>query len=317
MLTLNRVLVARDFSSVSNRALRHGLALAARTHATLHILHADVLHEVEKQTDDHPSPAEGLDALRQELKAEGAVSNAELDSVSVVEAVRRDVAPGPAILNYAEEEDIDMIALGTHGRRGASRIVLGSVAEEVVRHAPQPVLTVRGTSADAGLPPPRPIDQILVPVDFSDNAREALMYAREWARLYDADIEVLHVVEEDLHPAFYVGGVSSIYDVEPELEEKVKATLNDFVTDTIGSTDGVNTHMRTGSASSTIVEFAGEQDVDLVCLSTHGRTGLERFLLGSVAEKVVRYVDCPVLTVKTFGRTLVSRSEADRAAKAA
>lgn len=316
MLTLDRILVARDFSSVSDRALRQGLALAARTHASLHVLHADVLHDVEKPTDNHPAPAEGVDALRQELKAEGSVSGADLESVSVVEAVRRDVAPAPAILNYAEEEDIDLIALGTHGRRGPSRIVLGSVAEEVVRRAPQPVLTVRGASSDAGLSSPRPVEHILVPVDFSDYAREALLYAREWATLYDAEIEVLHVVEEDLHPAFYVGGVSSIYDVEPDLEEKVKETLKDFVTDTIGSGADVTTHMRTGSASSTIVEFAAEVDVDLVSLSTHGRTGLKRFLLGSVAEKVVRHVDCPVLTVKTFGQTLVSRQEADGAAAA-
>lgn len=316
MLTLDRILVARDFSFVSDRALRHGLALAARTHASLHVLHANVLHEVDKRTNDQVSPAEGIDALRQELKAEGSVSNAELDNVSIVEAVRRDVAAAPAILNYAEEENIDLIALGTAGRRGPSRIVLGSVAEEVVRRAPQPVLTVRGSSSDTGLPPPRPVDHILVPVDFSDYAREALLYAREWATLYDAEIEVLHVVEEDLHPAFYVGGVSSIYDVEPDLEEKVQEALQDFVTDTIGSVAGVNTHMRTGSASSTIVEFAAENDVDLVSLSTHGRTGLKRFLLGSVAEKVVRHVDCPVLTVKTFGRTLVSRQDTNRAAAA-
>lgn len=317
MLSLDRILVARDFSSVSNRALRHGLALAARTHATLHVLYAEVLHEVEQRAADRPSPADGIQAFREELKAEGGVSSAALDNVSIVEAVRRDTAAAPAILGYASEEDIDLIALGTHGRRGPRRIVLGSVAEEVVRHAPQPVLTVRGTSDESGLPAPRPLNRILVPVDFSEYAREALVYAREWARLYDAEIDVLHVVEEDLHPAFYVGGVSSIYDVEPDLEEKVSETLNDFVQDTIGSVEPVHTHMRTGSAGSAIVEFADNHDVDLVSLSTHGRTGLERFLLGSIAEKVVRHVHCPVLTVKTFGHSIISRKNpADTAASA-
>lgn len=306
MLALDRILVARDFSSVSDRALRHGLELAARTGASLHVLHAEVLHDLEKQSDDRPSPGEGIGALRQELKASGRISGAALDRVSVVEVVRRDVAPAPALLNYAAEEDIDLIALGTHGRRGPSRILLGSVAEEVVRQAQQPVLTVRGEGDDASLPPPGALDRILVPVDFSDYSREALLYAREWATLYDAEIDVLHVVEEDLHPAFYVGGVSSIYDVEPNLDEKVRGQLSNFVSDVLGSDEDVNTHMRTGSAAPAIVEFVDEKEVDLVSLSTHGRTGLERFLLGSVAEKVVRHVGCPVLTVKAFGESLVT-----------
>jgi nucleotide-binding universal stress UspA family protein len=305
MLNLDRILVARDFSSVSDRALRHALELAARTGAALHVLHAEVLHDIAR-SDDRPSPGEGIEALRQELKASDRIPSAPLDHVSVVEVVRRDVAPAPALLNYAAEENIDLIALGTHGRRGPSRILLGSVAEEVVRQAQQPVLTVRGEGNQTSLPSPGSLDRILVPVDFSEYAREALLYAREWASLYDAEIDVLHVVEEDLHPAFYVGGVSSIYDVEPDLDDKVRAQLDNFVAEVLNSTEGVTTHVRTGAAASAIAKFADENDVDLVSLSTHGRTGLERFLLGSVAEKVVRHVGCPVLTVKAFGKSLLT-----------
>jgi len=304
MLSLDNLLVARDFSSVSDRALRHGFDLAARTGATLHVLHADVLHD--GAGSEHPAPTEGLNALREELKETTSVSAAALDAVSVVEATRRDVAPAPAILRYAADEAIDLIALGTHGRRGPSRILLGSVAEEVVRRADVPVLTVRGED-DGDRPSPLPsLDRILVPVDFSDHAREALRTAAEWASLYDARIDVLHVVEEDLPAAFYVGGVQSIYDVEPDLDEKVRDRLTDFVSGVLGSTDGIRPHMRTGSAAPSIAEFVDEHDVDLVALSTHGRTGLERFLLGSVTEKVVRHVHCPVLTVKAFGQSLVS-----------
>jgi nucleotide-binding universal stress UspA family protein len=314
MLTINDILVPRDFSSVSDRALRHAFDLAARTDATLHLLHADVLHEIKDRTPDRPSPADGVDALRDRLTEEGA-TEAALDAVSIVEATRRDVSPGPAILNYAEDEDIDLIAMGTHGRRGASRILLGSVAEEVVRHARQPVLTVRGAE-DGRTPTPGSMDRILVPVDFSDYAREALRHAHEWAALYGAQIDVLHVVVDDLHPAFYQGGVGSIYDVTPDLDDKVRAKLEDFAEAVLGSTDGVEAHVRTGSAPPAITKFVEEKAVDLVALSTHGRTGMERFLLGSVAEKVVRHVACPVLTVKAFGRSLVSAGAAETAAEA-
>ena len=304
MLSLDDLLVARDFSPVSDRALRHGLELAARTGATLHVLHADVLHD--GGSNDRSSPADGLDALRAEVKETAPDLATALDAVSVVEATRRDVSPAPAVLRYAVDEGIDLIALGTHGRRGPGRILLGSVAEEVVRRSDVPVLTVRGDEDDDSPAPVASLDRILVPVDFSDYAREALRTAAEWAALYDAEIDVLHVVEEDLPAAFYVGGVRSIYDVEPDLDEKVRDRLTDFVAGVLDPTERIHPHMRTGSAASSIVEFVGEHDVDLVALSTHGRTGLERFLLGSVTEKVVRHVQCPVLTVKAFGQSLVS-----------
>ena len=315
MLTINDILVARDFSSVSDRALRHALDLAARTGATLHLLHAEVLHEVENRPEERPSPAAGVDAFRDRLKKEAGTDAAALDAVSIVEVTRRDVSPGPALLNYAEDEAIDLIAMGTHGRRGTRRVLLGSVAEDVVRRAQQPVITVRGEEK-GHTPVPGTMDRILVPVDFSDHSREALRYAHEWAALYGAQIDVLHVVVDDLHPAFYVGGVTSVYDVEPDLDDKVKAKLDAFVQEVLGSADGVTAHVRTGSPSSAIPEFVEEKAVDLVSLSTHGRTGMERFFLGSVAEKVVRHVACPVLTVKTFGKSLVSVDASASAAEA-
>lgn len=310
MLTLNNLLVARDYSSVSDRAVRHGLDLAARTGAALHLLHVEVLHQIEDRSADRPSPADGIEAFRDRLKQDGAASPAALDAVTVVEETRRDVSPAPALLNYADDESIDLILLGTHGRRGASRVLLGSVAEEVVRRARQPVMTVRGKEEEGRTPVPGVIDRILVPIDFSAYAREALRTAHEWATLYDAEIDVLHVVEEDLHPAFYQGGVTSIYDVEPDLDEKVRAKIETFVEEVLGTTEGVEAHMTTGSAPSAITTFVEKNETDLVCLSTHGRTGLERFFLGSVAEKVVRHVSCPVLTVKAFGTSLVSGAEA-------
>jgi nucleotide-binding universal stress UspA family protein len=315
MLTVNDILVARDFSSVSDRALRHALDLAAHTGATLHLLHAEVLHEIEGRMQDRPSPADGVDAFRDRLKKESGASADALDAVSVVAVERRDVSPGPALLRYADEENIDLIAMGTHGRRGASRVLLGSVAEEVVRRARQPVLTVRGE--DTGrTPTPGSMARVLVPVDFSDYSREALRHAHEWAMLYGAQIDLLHVVVEDVHPAFYMGGVKSVYDVEPDLDDKVKARLRDFADEVLGTTDGVEAHVRTGSAPSAIAEFVEEEETDLVALSTHGRTGMERFFLGSVAEKVVRHVSCPVLTVKAFGKSLVGSGAQEAPAQA-
>lgn len=312
MLALDDILLARDFSSVSDRALRYVLDLAARTGATLHVLHAEVLRSADR-TEARPTPTEDLDALREDLKRTDTGSADAIDDVEVVEVVRRDISPGPAVLDYAAEADVDLIAMGTHGRRGPSRLLLGSVAEEVVRRADRPVLTVRGkTETD------RPVSvgtlrRILVPVDFSEYSREALRTARGWAALYDATIDLLHVVEEDLHPAFYVGGVTSVYDAVPDLDDKVRAKLKSFAAEVDDGDGTVNTHVRTGAVADGITTFVDEHDVDLVALSTHGRTGLEQFFLGSVAEKVVRHVPCPVLTVKAFGQSFMADVPASEA----
>ncbi|MFO8100266.1 MAG: universal stress protein [Salinibacter sp.] len=308
MLALDDLLIARTFTPVSDRAVRHALDLAARTGATLHVLHVEVLHEHDNKSGTR-SPASGLDAIREELKTEAHAAPASaLEAVPIREATERDVSAGPAILTYAAQEDIDLIALGTHGRRGANRILLGSVAEEVVRRATVPVLTVRGgeqaVSLDAGA-----VDRLLVPVDFSDPSRQALRHAREVAHLFDAQIDLLYVIEEDLHPAFYVGGVSSIYDVEPDIEEKARVHLQTFAEKTPGPSVDLQVHVVPGQAASAILSFADEHDTDLVLTATHGRTGLERFLLGSVAEKLVRHLQSPVLTVKTFGKSLVTDAE--------
>ena len=316
MLNVRNILLARDFSPISNQVLRHGLDLASRTGATLHLLYAEVLHESAVPSDARPDPSADLDKVREQLRRSGNGAPLATDptEVPVEEAVVRDVAAGPAILSYADENDIDLIALGTHGRRGIRRALLGSVAEEVVRHADRPVMTVRGREdeLDRGTPA---IDQILVPVDFSKHSREALRTAREFARLYDARIDALHVVEESLHPAFYVGGVKSVRDIDPDIEDKAQDRLDEFLEMTDGPDVETATHVLLGKPAPKIEEFVESHGVDLVCIATHGQTGLERFLLGSVTEKVVRHVGCPVLTVKAFGRSVIQPESSKEAAE--
>ncbi len=311
MLQIQNILLARDFSKVSDQALHYALDIARRTGSTLHVFYAQVLHEDPFSAGERPEPAADLETIRDRLSMGGngePLSDGEGKGIEIVEAVERDVAAAPAILNYADVHDIDVIVLGTHGRRGIRRLLLGSVAEEVVRRADQPVLTVRGRAEEQPMSDLQ-IGRILVPVDFSDFSRKALRHARELSALYEASIDVLHVVEEKLHPAFYVGGVQSIYDVEPDIEAKATDKLEEFVTNTPGPKTPVNRHVLFGRPAHGIADFVEDEGTDLIAMSTHGQTGLERFLLGSVAEKVVRHVECPVLTLKAFGHSLLPAHE--------
>ncbi len=302
MLHLKNILVPRDFTPGAEAALGVALDLAGRTGATLHLLFAEVLYE---GADVMLGAAADAAALEARL-VEG------VEAERVEHAVVRDVAAAPAILHYAREHDVDLVVMGTHGRRGVRRLLLGSVAEEVVRMAPCPVLAVHHREA----PPAASADirAVLVPIDFSRHARVALAHAREVATLFGAHLDLLHVVEDGLHPAFYNTGVMSIYDLQPDIDERALAELEQFFQETEGPAVEARFHVRSGHAAREIVRFAEEQPSDLVVMATHGLRGLEHFLLGSVAEKVVRGVPVPVFTVKSFGKRLVDTPAAEAVA---
>ncbi|MEF8816357.1 MAG: universal stress protein [Salinibacter sp.] len=300
MLVVSRVLVPHDFSEASARVLPHGLALAAKMRARLYVLHVT-------DRDDTPYPARDLRAIREELREAGVASEEALRAVHIEGVSRKDGGVAETIHRFADEEEIDLIAQGTRGRRGPRRVLMGSVAEAVIRGADRPVLTLRGEEAEVP-PVPGQMERLLVPVDFSENAREAGRTAAEWARLYDAQVDLLHVV---------TGTSAPPPDQEPSAHDEPGAgpeTSARRALARMGRTLGalgvpVAVHVRTGTAASAINKFVEDHDTDFIVMSTQGRTGIERVLLGSVAEAVIRHVPCPVLTVRAHGRSIRALSD--------
>jgi nucleotide-binding universal stress UspA family protein len=142
MIAMKQVLVPTDFSDASDAALRYGIALARAFHAKLHLLHIP----------EHPR---AMAAAEYPIGLVAALRNADHERLGqlLTEQEYRELLPERAmrigtpcdeIVGYAGEHDIDLIVMGTHGRRGIARVLMGSVAEHVVRTAPCPVLTVRG-----------------------------------------------------------------------------------------------------------------------------------------------------------------------------
>ena len=311
MLDLQNILFARDFSPSSEAALPMALELAGRTGAKLHVLYAEVLRGDPFNPAAHPAPAS--DKLRERLKKlAGAPASPGFDpgSVAVEHAVVRGVAAAPALLEYAEAHAIDLIVMGTHGRRGARRTLLGSVAEETVRFASCPVLTVRQKASGAGTASPG-VASILVPVDFSEHAREALRHAKALGALFGARLDLLHVIEAVPASFFYVPVAEIGRDDEPEteLDQKALARLRWWYEEADGPATDARFVVRYGNAPQEILQHAEEAGSDLVVIATHGLTGLERFFMGSVAEKVVRRAPCPVFTLKSFGKSIVRTAE--------
>ena len=149
------------------------------------------------------------------------------------------------------------------------------------------------------------VNRILVPMDFSDHAISALSYAKEIAATFDAQLQVVHVIEESVHPACYAIGKSSVFELMPDVKNKSEKEMRRLFEESSGPSSNAEYHVIEGFASSEILRFAKKNKSDLIIIATHGLTGLKHLLLGSVAEKVVRAAECPVFTVKSYGKSLL------------
>ncbi len=293
MLTLRSILVPTDHSPCADRATGPAARLAARYGATLRRVHvAEVRHVLTDAAADTAAGDAGLAPARDLA-----------DGPALVEEIPASHAsPALDILACARAHDADLIVMGTHGRLGFGHFLLGSVTERVVRLADRPVLTVPCGDVPEGAP-------VLAPVDFSVGSRDALRLARALAADEGVALHVLHVVDWPASPPPYLVGLG--LPALPDLLERARAELDAFVADTVGDAAGAVTAVRTragGLAAYTIAEHAREVAAGLVVLSTHGRTGLARLVMGSVAEHVVRMAPCPVLTVRPGPRGLLLAS---------
>ncbi len=149
------------------------------------------------------------------------------------------------------------------------------------------------------------IRRILAPIDFSEHAAQSLAYAREIAATYRAKLGLLHVIEEPTFPAMYGAVMHELYGKIPDVNQQALEALQRLLADADGPDVETGLHVVKGHAAAEVLRFAEEHDVDLIVMSSHGLTGLEHLLLGSVAEKVARQAPCPVLLVKAFGKSLL------------
>jgi nucleotide-binding universal stress UspA family protein len=292
MLALRHILYPTDFSDCAEVALRDALDLALRTGATLESVH--VLpgpSDYDAGAGSQESTVRLREAVNRQL---GEMSAEARDQLTLEYSVVAGRHPGPAVLRHAEERRADLIVLGTHGRRGLRHLLLGSVAEEVVRTAPCSVLAVRCEEEHSA-----ERSHLLVPVDFSESSRGALREAKQVAARYDASLTLLFVAEEHLVPTFSDTGIPafSLVQPDPEMVDQADEALRRFDADTPGPAAPTTYEVRRGQPHDEIVEFAHVQQADLIVMARRGLTGEDhpRFL-GGTTERVIRQAPCPVWT---------------------
>jgi nucleotide-binding universal stress UspA family protein len=290
------ILVPTDGSEGSEIAARHALTFEEATGGTVHFLR---VAESPDETDLEPNveTAWGDERTRAERKTREALErfvDRVTDRPNTTQTAVTHGRPAEAIRSYATEQDIDLIAMGTHGRTGLSRVLIGSVTERVVRTSECPVLTCSlQESEDEHVE----FDEILVPTDGSECATRAVKHALDVADTFGATIHAFSVVDVMALAEGYEAepGFGVRYESQYNLAENAVATVSELAE---GRDVDVNTEIREGAAYRAINAYSEESGVDLIAMGTHGRKGLQRYLIGSVTERVVRTSDVPVLTVR-------------------
>jgi nucleotide-binding universal stress UspA family protein len=285
---MQRILVATDFSEHGERAFQHAASLARLHGAALELLHAifvPSLWALEGGVPMSQALVEDLIRSAQE-QLEQRAGPLRQEGLEVRCRVVEDL-PAAAICAVARAERVDLIALGTHGRRGVSHVLLGSVAERVLRLAPCPVLTVR---ADA--PAPGSIERILVPTDFSPDAEAALRWARDLARRSAAAVQLVHAITPP-----YGLGIAELSSDHPYLREREQWARGQLA-ELERELGPARSEVLAGHPDVAVLEACERHKPDLIVVGSRGRSGLAHVVLGSTAERIVRRAPVPVVTVK-------------------
>ena len=294
MITINKILCPVDFFPASDAAANYAAGLAANYGATVHLLHVITpltpaayeyaldLSEVMKSME--ANAREDLNALAGKVKIAGVPAQAEVRIGDVYDEI-----------SYAiDDEKPDLIVMGTHGRRGVQRWFMGSTTEKLLRHSPVPLVTISATGEKTCASPR--FRRILVTTDFSEGTPDALTHAFSVAQENESQVTLLHVLN----------------DVSTELSGKyhdsliggVHKQLNDMIPAEARNWCDIETRVETGVPYRIILRTIEDQKIDLLVMNIHGKGMLDRALLGSTAERVVRAASCPVMLIPPLKRKL-------------
>ena len=280
---LEKILVPVDGSELSDRILTQLRRLLVAKDAVVKLV--QVLPA--KAAGDPTSGSELVDSALARLESVASALRSSGASVSTEVLLGE---PAERILEFARTWKPSLIALATHGRSGIARWIRGSTAERLLRASPFPLFLANPHGL--GERDELRMKRILLPLDGSERSAEILPLVREIAQLYQAEVTVFHAIDIPM--------VGEPMVVMPLMSECEARELMEPFRRRLG-TPGAQILTALGGAASSIIEEAERGKYDLIALTTHGRTGVDRWAFGSVAESVVRHAPCPLLVQRTVG----------------
>ena len=282
---ISRVLAAVDFSDWTPAVLQTAALVARQHQARVVAVYAELFLPPPYFTE------RGTEAMKEFLEAQRQAAQRHLAGLATrqvgadqpLETRVVEAAPAEGILTAAEEAGAGLIVLGTHGRSGLNRLLLGSVAEKVVRQARVPVLSVREQRSETGGAMP-PFRRILCPINYTPVALDALRWAVDLARRSGAELLLLTSIEEE---------AAAMAGATHEHEERLCAALPPAAREHCAFRPLV----RQGNPAEQVLKAAAEEGCDLIVLGAQHRPLLETTIIGTTSVRVMRHAACPVLTV--------------------
>lgn len=283
MKTLERILLATDFSGSSEKAVKWSVTLAKKFNSEvilLHVISKDydlnlVTNMVRKAAMDQ------LSIIRSQLELEGVATAKPIIQIGKICDI---------IAQTADEKDVNLILMGSGEKDSKERFVIGTTTSKVLRKADKPVWVVKNDAA-------KEIRNVLCPVDFSDSSRRALKNAIHICRKFEARLHVLNVVPP-IPPEFARLRVNTESLEESMAHEQIQHFKNFHDEFEFYGVEW-STLDRMGDPATEILNCVSELDADLLVMGTHGRTGINRLFMGSVTSKVIRELPCSFITTKS------------------
>ena len=289
---LEKILVPLDGSKLGELPLIYVKELAKEFHSAIHVIYVCEKHD--------PAYREMVQKYLDKVAGKLQSDLMQTSSRANVEAVMLEGKPSAEIIRYAQEKQVSLILIASHGRTGIMAWVMGSTANKVIHIARQPALLVRASMFNSERPPENVFRKILVPLDGSESGEAALRYISEIAEKLKSEIILLSVVEagERIHS---IGGLDYIQfpeeliDAMKKESEDYLARINEKLTDHGIIVQNV---VREGNAAEEIVNFGNENNISLIVMSSYGKSNSREWVLGGVANKVLHVSKLPMFLVK-------------------
>ncbi len=303
MSVIEKVIFTTDFSETANHALPYAIKMAKIFDAELIMLHAVTLYEHDPNDPGHRFPSLGdyCEELRKsaDRNLQVCFERAGDAGVRIRKTVVQGVTPHAGIIDFTKEQGTRaMIVMSTHGRSGLSHVLLGSVAENVIRYAPCPVLVVKEPEHEFIDPKTGEVRvrRLLFPVDFSKDSLKPLDLVRFIAGVHQAEVVLFHAIDVDIPPIYYTAGIESALQLDPELHGRMEQKMRDLVGDGLAGLR-VRYEVADGRAVKLIKDFAVREQIDLIVMASSGSHRIGDLLFGSTAARVIQKAVCPVLVV--------------------
>ncbi|MFC1919294.1 universal stress protein [Chloroflexota bacterium] len=291
-----RILVPLDESDAAEVALPYAEELAVKLGAE--VVMVSVSEPDVADTDRLSSYVEAVSTQVQrelgewDIKSEAKLTNKVLEG-----------KPATEILGYASKNNIDLIVMASRGRSNRGPWVLGSISAKVLRATRIPILLIRAAAASEAVQQKRLVKKIMVPLDGSDVGSMAIPHVENLARALDADIVLFHAIIEPV-PVVVAPGVEFAYMPVMSKEDegrRVASAMGYLSTMEQALTEKglkASSEVSSGSPANEIIRYAEANSIDLIAMSTHGRSGISRWVFGSVTDKVLHAGVTPVFVVQ-------------------